>query len=170
MKIFKSVVDELGSSLEQYGFKYKKTTRTALRNGRLFKHTITFGSSRSINSLEGHIHLEVRAMACSDEFGDYRRSKGIDLPINENCIFGSTIENLFIQAPPYIRYDVGDEKERSSVIHNIKKVFKEKVLMAFDLIESPQELEKFLQHNQFPVLDSFNTISDYFDFINYKDT
>ena len=75
MKIFKVVCDRLGLFLEGQGFKYLKSKRMASRKGKLFDHIITFSSSRSINSLEGHIHLEVRAMACSEKFGIFRKEK-----------------------------------------------------------------------------------------------
>lgn len=168
MKIFKAVVDELGSSLKPSGFKYLKSKREATRQGKLFEHSVTFSSSRSINSLDGHIHLEIRATAWSEEFGEFRRSNGIDLPINEACLFGTTIENIFIEAPPYIRYDIGYENERAGIVQSIENVLNEKVLKAFDLIESPEALESFLQSNKIPALEAFNAREDYFDFIRTK--
>ena len=168
MKIFKVVVDELGSSLKPYGFKYLKSKRSATRQGVLFEHSVTFSSSRSINSIEGHIHLEIRATALSEDFGEFRRSKGIELPINEACLFGTTIENLLVEAPPYIRYDIGNEHERPRIIQSIHSVLSDEVLKVFDLIESPEALESFLQSNKLPALYEFNAKEDYFDFINSK--
>src|SRR2546428_474138 len=104
-KIFKSACDQLGAGLAPHGFKYRKSKRDVWRQGRLFEHSVTFGTSRSINWLRGHVHLEVRALAWSTTLADYRQKAGITLPYNEAALFSTTIENIFHPAPPYVRYD-----------------------------------------------------------------
>jgi hypothetical protein len=106
----------------------------------LFQHIVTFGTSRGINSLPGHVHLEVRALAWSEALADYRRNAGIKLPINEAVLFGTTIENIFQPAPPYVRYDIGDPMKREEVLAGIKHVLEGDVLRAFALVESPRAL------------------------------
>lgn len=168
MKIFTGACDRLGIVLEQQGFKYLKSKRSATRKGILFDHVIAFSSSRSINSLEGHIHLEVKAMAFSEEYGNLRREKGIDIPFHESLLFGSTIENIFTRPPPYIRYDLGNVQERELVLNNIEIVLLEQVMKAFLLIESPHELERFLEKNDFPAMEHFNAVNDYFSYIKTR--
>ncbi len=165
MKVFRSACDQLGKVLEASGFEYRKSRREARRNGRLFDHLINFRTSRSINSLEGHVHLEVTATAWSEAFGVYRRAKGVDLPINEACLFDTPIENIFQEAPPYIRYDIGDEDERPIVLATIRQVLNEQVLMVFDMIEAPGQLRRYLDSHQVPCLDPFSSARDYFGFV-----
>ena len=165
MKVLKSVCDDLGRSLEKYGFKYRKTNRVATRSGRLCDQSIYFGTSRSINSLDGHVHLEVRAKALSEEFGSFRRDIGIELPINERVIFNAPIENLFREAPPYIHYDIGDEGERPKIISQIKTLFESEVMHMFDLVDSPSALRDYVKKERIPCLDPYNSIEHYLKFV-----
>src|SRR5436305_795373 len=119
MQIFRLACDELGSLLKPYGFKYAWSKRSARRQGGLFEHFVSFGTSRSVNSLPGHVHLEVRASAWSTALADYRGQAGITLPINEAVLFGITIENIFTPAPPYVRYEIGDPLGRDEVMATI---------------------------------------------------
>ncbi len=104
LKVFRSACGVLGNALQEKGFEYRSTKREARRQGKLFEHIITLGTSRSVNSLPGHIELEVRALAWSDGLASYREKAGISLPTNKGFLFATTIENIFHPAPPYIRY------------------------------------------------------------------
>jgi hypothetical protein len=161
MQIFRLACDELGILLKPYGFKYTWSKRSARRQGVLFEHFVTFGTSRSINSLPGHVHLEVRAGAWSTALADYRSQAGITLSINEAVLFATTIENIFKPAPPYVRYDIGDPKRRREVMNTIIRVLKTDVLGAFDLVESPSALRAALDAESIPCLSDEN-IRDYF--------
>ncbi len=165
MKVLKSVCDDLGGSLDKYGFKYRKTNRVATRSGRLCEQSIYFGTSRSINSLDGHVHLEVRAKALNEDFGSFRRESGIELPINERVIFNAPIENLFREAPPYIHYDIGDEDERPKIIHKIKTLFEIEVMKMFDLVDSPSILKEYIKNERIPCLEPYNSIDHYLKFV-----
>ncbi|WP_370979744.1 hypothetical protein [Agaribacterium sp. ZY112] len=160
-KIYKSACDRLGNSLENYGFKYRKTKSSAIRSGRQFDNIVSFKSSRHNSAELGYIHLEVRAMAWSEEFGDFRRSLGVNLPINENCLFGKPIENLFIPAPPYIKYDIGDDQQRELILSNIERILEEQVLLMFDLVESPSDLYEYLEENQIPCIEEYDSLDHY---------
>jgi hypothetical protein len=103
---------------------------------------VTFGTSRSVNSLPGRVHLEVRATAWSIVLADYRQKAGIELPINEAVLFSTTIENLFRPAPPYVRYDIGDAAARAEVLARVAEVLRTEVLRAFDMAESPPALRE----------------------------
>jgi hypothetical protein len=119
LQTFQLACDELGAFLKPFGFTYRRSQRESRRQGRLFEHFITFRTSRSINSLCGHVHLEVSASAWSTRLADYRHRTGISLPINEAVLFGATIENVFRPAPPYVRYDIGDPQARDGVLKGI---------------------------------------------------
>jgi hypothetical protein len=162
MRIFRLACDELGEVLRASGFAYRKSKRDARRQGTLFKHVVTFGTSRSVNSLQGHVELEVRAMGWSTALGDYRRNAGITLGVNEASLLRSTIENIFHPAPPYIRYDIGDPATRRDVLARITKILRTDVLRAFDLIESPIALREALDAGPIPGL-SDEDVRDYFD-------
>lgn len=158
---FKKACDDLGAVLVSLGFKYKKSKREAVRQGGLFEHTVSFGTSRSINSLPGHVHLEVRATAWSEALGEYRRSAGIRLPINEAALFDTTIENLFRPAPPYLRYDIGDVDTRDEVIAGITRVIRTEVVRVFELVENPDLLRRTLDSEPIPCLVP-EAVRDYF--------
>ena len=161
MCVFQNACDALAGVLTPLGFTYRKSKREAWRQGKMFEHSVTFGTSRSVNSLPGHVHLEVRAMAWSTALGDYRRRAGIELPINEAVLFSTTVENIFRPAPPYVRYDVGDPDTRAEVIARIAGVLRTEVLRAFDLVESPSELRKATNAGSLPCLIP-EEIRDYF--------
>ncbi|MBD3309486.1 hypothetical protein GF348_24115 [candidate division KSB3 bacterium] len=162
LKIFRQACDGLGAVLTGEGFTYRKSKRDARRQGALFEHIITFGTSRSINALPGHIHLEVRALAWSTELAAYREKAGISLPINEAVLFATTIENIFHPAPPYIRYDIGDPNSRADILQKVEVVLLGDVLRAFDLVESPGALRTAVDDGAMPCL-SQAAIRDYFD-------
>ena len=161
LQIFRNACDELGEVLQAHGFKYRKSRRDCRRQGSLFEHVVTFGTSRSINSLPGHVHLEVTALAWSEALADYRRKAGIKLPINEAVLFGTTIENIFHPAPPYVRYDIGDPEPRGEVLSGIKRVLEGDVLRVLQLVEAPNALHDALEADSIPCLTE-NAIRDYF--------
>ena len=164
MAIFRVAADGLGAMLTERGFTYRKTNREAKRDGEMFEHSISFRTSRSLNSIPGHVELEVRATAWSEPFGDHRRANGIDLPINEACLFDCPIENIFKKAPPYIRYNIGNPSERSDVIRSIESTLVEEVLPVFGLIESPERLKEHLAQSSIPCLEDFDAQADYFSY------
>jgi hypothetical protein len=161
MRIFRATCDTLAAVLTPHGFTYRKSKREVWRQGALFEHYINFGTSRSVNSLIGHVHLEVRAMAWSTTLAKYRQQAGIKLPINEACLFSITIENIFRPAPPYVRYDVGDPETRGQVLVGITEVLRSEVLEVFDLVESPIALRKSIDAGQLPCLAP-EAVRDYF--------
>jgi hypothetical protein len=161
MLIFREACDALAGELTPHGFTYRKSKRQLLRRGILFEHYVTFGTSSSINSLPGHVHLEVRAMAWSTALADYRQKVGIELPINEAVLFAATIENLFRPAPPYVRYDVGDLTTRDAVLTKIATVLRTEVLRAFEVVESPAALREAVDAGTMPCLEEV-AVRDYF--------
>jgi hypothetical protein len=160
MRVFRDACDALAGALTPHGFTYLKSKREVWRQGTLFKHSVTFGTSRSINSLPGHVHLEVRASAWSTALADYRRKSGIVLPINAAVLFSTTIENVFRPAPPYVRYDVGDPEVRADVLAGIAGILRSEVLRAFDLVESPRALREAIDAGGLPCLGE--EVRDYF--------
>ncbi len=161
MQVFQSACDSLAGVLTPHGFTYRKAQRKAQRQSTLFEHIVTFGTSRSVNSLPGHIQLEVRALAKSTALADYRREAGIVLSINDAVLFSTTIENVFRAAPPYIRYDVGDSKTRADVLAHIEEVLRTDILRAFALVESPRDLREVIDAGAVPCLVP-EAIRDYF--------
>lgn len=161
LQIFRAACDELGNALEANGFKYRKSRRDARRQGKLFEHIVTFGTSRTNTSMPSHVHLEVRAIAWSTALAQYRRKVGIELPVNEAVLFGTEIENIFHPAPPYVRYEIGDATTRRNVLDGIVQVLRTDVLRAFELVESPDTLRDALRRESIPSL-SQDTIRDYF--------
>jgi hypothetical protein len=161
MRVFRDACETLAGVLTPHGFVYRKSKREARRREALFEHSVTFGTSRSVNFLPGHIHLEVRATAWSTALADYRREAGIVLPINEAVLFDTTIENIFRPAPPFVRYDVGDPVARAEVLARIAGVLRTEVLQAFDLIESPGELRAAFVTGALPCLVP-EAVRDYF--------
>ncbi len=161
MQVFQDACHTLAAKLTPYGFKYRKSKLDLRRQGPLFEHVVMFGTSRSINSLPGHVHLEVRAMASSPRLADYRRAAGIELPFNAAFLFDTTAENVFRPAPPYIRYDVGDPHTRGAVLAGIASILCTEVLRAFDLIESPSALQEMVNAGGIPGLDA-EGVRDYF--------
>src|SRR5262249_48664090 len=73
MRVFREVCDALAEGITPHDFTYRKSKREVWRRGALFEHFVNFGTSRSVNSLSGHVHLEVRATAWSTGVADYRR-------------------------------------------------------------------------------------------------
>lgn len=161
MHIFRNVCDTLAAVLTPLGFTYRKSKREVWRRGTLFEHYVNFGTSRSINSLPGHIHLEVRAMAWSTALAEHRLRAGINLPINGAVLFSTTIENIFYPAPPYVRYDVGDSETRSDVLARIAQVLRNEVLCVFELVESPSALRESIDAGVLPCFVP-EAIRDYF--------
>ena len=161
MRIFRAACDTLAAVLIPHGFTYRKSKREIWRQGALFEHYVNFGTSRSGNSLPGHVHLEVRATAWSPALAEYRQNAGIQLPINEACLFSITIENIFRPAPPYVRYDVGDPATRGDVQAAIADILRTDVLRAFELVESPSALHESIKAGQLPCFDP-EAIRDYF--------
>jgi hypothetical protein len=159
-QIFQDACTELGELLKTHGFQYLKSKRQACRQGNLCEHIITFNSSRSINSIPGNVHLEIKAMARSDQLERYRQAAGITLGTNESYLFETTIENIFHPAPPYIRYNLGDPQTRDQVMAGIKQILTGDVLRAFDLMESPSAWQKAIEANLLPCL-SEEAIRDY---------
>jgi hypothetical protein len=161
MRIFRSACDTLADELRPHGFTYRKSKREVWRQGALFEHSVTFATSRSVNSLPGHVHLEVRASVWSAALADYRRKAGIELATNEAFLFSTTIENIFRPAPPYVRYDIGDPVTRADVLARITRVLRAEVLRAFDLIESPSALRQAVNSGGIPCLEE-DDVRDYF--------
>jgi hypothetical protein len=161
MRVFRDTCDALAGVLTPHGFSYQKSKRELWRQGALFEHSVTFGTSRSVNSLPGHVHLEVRATAWSTALADYRRSAGIELPINEAVLFSTTVENIFRPAPPYVRYDVGDPGIRADVLARIADIMRTEVLRVFALVESPDELREAVDAGALPCLVP-EAVRDYF--------
>lgn len=161
-QIFRNACDILGAALTTQGFIYRKSSRDARRQGKLFEHIVTFGTSRSINALPGHVQLEVRAIAWSDALAAYREKNRIVLPVNKAVLFGITIENIFHPAPPYIRYDIGDPATREDTLKAIGEVLLSDVMRAFALVESPAQLREVVKAQAMPCL-SEAAIRDYFD-------
>ncbi len=161
MRVFQDVCDALAVVLTPYGFTYRKSKRVVWRQGALFEHHVNFGTSRSVNSLPGHVHLEVTTMAWSTALAEYRQLAGIKLPINGAALFSTTIENIFQPAPPYVRYDVGDPGTRSEVLAGIANVLRTEVLRVFELVESPSELRERIDAGTIPCLVP-EAIRDYF--------
>lgn len=161
MRVFRAGCDTLAAVLTPHGFTYWKSKREVWRQGALFEHYVEFRTSRSINSLPGHVHLEVCAMAWSTELAEYRHEAGIELPINEACLFGITIENIFRPAPPYIRYDVGDPETRGEVLAGIANVLRTEVLRVFELVESPSALRQSIEAGELPCFTP-DAVRDYF--------
>jgi hypothetical protein len=151
----------IAQSLIPNGFKYLKSKRQTQRQGQRFEQIIAFATSRSINGIPGNIHLNITAMACSQALADYRHAAGISLATNESFLFFTPIENIFLPAPPYIRYDIGDPELRADVIETIDRVLQQDVLRFFDLIESPPALKSALGTESIPGL-SEEAIRDYF--------
>jgi hypothetical protein len=160
MRIFRDACNVLAGRLTTHGFTYRKSKREASRRGPRFEHSVTFATSRSVNSLPGHVHLEVRATAWSEALADYRRKAGIELPINEAVLFSTTVENIFRPAPPYVRYDVGDPGMRGAVLTHIARVLENEVLRAFDLIESSNALREAVDAGAIPCLEE-DGVRDY---------
>lgn len=160
MRVFRASCDTLAAVLTPHGFTYRKSKREVWRQGALFEHYVNFATSRSVNSLPGNVHLEVRAMAWSMALAEYRQQVGINLPINEACLFSITIENIFRPAPPYVRYDVGDPETRGEVQAGIAEVLRTDVLRVFRLVESPSELREFIEAGQIPCF-SPDSVRDY---------
>ena len=161
MRAFRDACDALAGVLTPHGFTYRKSKREVLRQGARFQHSVTFGTSRSVNSLPGHVHLEVRATAWSTVLADYRRRIGMELPINEAVVFSTTIENIFRPAPPYVRYDVGDLGTRADVLARIAGVLRTEVLRGFEVVESPAALREAVESGAFPCLGE-KDIRNYF--------
>jgi hypothetical protein len=159
-QIFQNACIELGELLKTKGFKYLESQRQTRRQGNLFEHIITFNSSRSINSIPGNVHLEIKAMARSDQLESYRQAAGITLGTNESYLFETTIENIFHPAPPYIRYNLGDPQTHDQVMAGIKQILTGDVMLAFDLMESPSAWQKAIEANLLPGL-SEEAIRDY---------
>ena len=161
MQVFQDACDALAGVLTPHGFIYRKAKRDVWRQGTLFEHAVTFGTSRSVNSLPGMVHLEVRALAWSSALADYRARVGIELPVNEAFLFDPPIENLFRPAPPYIRYDVGDPAARDAVLAHVAEILRTEVLRAFHLIESPTALREAIDSGMLPCLGETD-VRDYF--------
>jgi hypothetical protein len=83
MQVFNAACDRLASLMKPHGFACRKSKRDLRRPGKLFEHIITFGTSRSINSIPGSVHLEVSAIVWSTRLAEYRKREGISLPVNE---------------------------------------------------------------------------------------
>jgi hypothetical protein len=158
--VFQDACVELAAILKRNGFEYFARRRQAYRQGGLFEHIVIFNSSRSINSIPGNIHLEIKAMARSDKLGQYRQTRGITLATNENYLFDTIIENIFRPAPPYIRYDIGDPSTRQAVIQGIQQVLAVDVINAFDTMESPLSFAAAVKSQLFHCL-SEAAIRDY---------
>lgn len=161
MQVFRDACDQLAGALTPHGFKYRKSKRQLFRQGTLFEHRVTFGTSRSVNSLPGHVHLEVWATAWSTALADYRKKERIKLPTNEAVLFGAPIENLFRPAPPYIWYDVGDPKERTAVLARVTAVLRTEVLRAFEIVESLAAFRKAVESKAMPCIEE-NASRDFF--------
>src|SRR5262245_35875553 len=161
VRVFRDACDALAAVMTPYGFTYRKSKRQVWRQGALFEHYVTFVTSRSINSIPGHVHLEVRATAWSTALAEYRQQAGIELPINGAALFSTTIENIFRPAPPYVRYDVGDPGMRNDVLAGIAMVLRTEVLRMFELVESPSELRDCIDAGTLHCLDP-EAIRDYF--------
>ncbi len=153
MRVFEIACATLAVELTPHRFVYRKSHRELRREGRLFEHLVTFSTSRSINSIPGHIHLEVRATAWSEELALYRKQAGIKLPVNEAVLFSTTLENIFRPAPPYVRYDIGDEETRDATLARIAVVLRTEALRAFELVESPLHLKKAVEAGEMPGID-----------------
>jgi hypothetical protein len=168
MRVFLAACDTLAAVLTPHGFTYRKSKREVWRQGALFEHYVNFSTSRSINSLPGHVHLEVWAMAWSTALAEYRRQAGIELPTNEACLFAIDIENIFRPAPPYVRYDVGDPETRGEILVRIAEVLRTEVLRTevlrvFELVESPSALRESIQARELPCF-SPEAVRDYFTY------
>ena len=163
MTIFRDSMDRLGETLSEHGFEYRKSKRTAKRIGQMFDHAITFSTSRSINSIPGHIHFEVKAFAWSEKFGEFRRNQGLDLPINEACLFDCPIENIFKQPPPYIRYD---DSERDKILGQVEDILMGDVLTIFELTETPDRLQEQHSENSIACLEPFDTANHYLSYVD----
>lgn len=161
MRVFRGACDTLAAVLTPHGFTYRKSKRETRRQGTRFEHSVTFITSRSVNSLAGHVHLEVRATTWSTALAEYRQRAGINLPINEAVLFSIDVENIFRPAPPYVRYDVGDPGTRADVLAGIAEVLRTDVLRAFDLVESPGALRASIDAGRLPCLTA-EAIRDYF--------
>jgi hypothetical protein len=161
MRLFRGACDALAGVLTPHGFTYRKSKREVWRQGALFEHSVTFGTSRGVNSLAGHVHLEVRATAWSTALADHRRRRGIELPVNEAVLFSTTIENIFRPAPPYVRYDVGDPGARADVLARIGGALRTEALRAFDLVETPRALRAAIDSGALPCLGE-EGVRDYF--------
>jgi hypothetical protein len=160
-EVFLEVVAELVRVLTDLDFVYNKSKHTARRQGLLFEQQVTFSSSRSINSIPGNVHLEIKALAWSQTLANYRSEHGLNEVVNDGYFVGTTIENLFVAAPPYIRYNVGDPNTRAAVKEHISQVLQSEVLRFFTLIDSPDQLKESLSKQPIPSL-SETAIQQYF--------
>ncbi len=161
MEIFTDAYTHLSAFLQQHGFSFNRTRRISHRDGDLFRHSITFATLRSANSVQGTVMFEVRALASSEKLAEYRSANGIKLPINNAYLFGTTIENIYKPAPPYIRYNIGEEVTREKILLKIENILIEEVINFFSMIETPEKLVSAYKKAPIPCLEKFDAITHY---------
>lgn len=113
-----------------------------------------------MNSLD-HILLEVRAMAWGSQLKTYREKAGKIVHTEKAVLFGSTIENLFHPAPPYIRYNIAGTSSRKIVLDSIATVLRNDVLRAFEIAEDPAAFRAAAEGKSMPCLIG-RDVQDYF--------
>lgn len=159
--IFFQACQQVANAFVGDGFKFIKSRQAMERKHSVFKDSVPFKSSISINKLPRHIHFEVRAYTSSQIMAEWQEAHGA--PFGKNGVIGSgSVENLFTPGPPYIRYDIGDPETRAKVIQRVISAVRTHALRFFDIACDPQQLCDALENGSIPAFNNPAHIIEYF--------
>jgi len=126
------------TSLESKG--YRCTKKSIYLKSNQYKQTINFSSAISANRLDDVNIFDVRAYIIHEGFRKHRKEK---YNLDNGCIGGASIENLFVSGPPYISYDLGIKKEQyDKALEKATKAIENNVFRFFQDFTDPIKLVK----------------------------
>lgn len=133
-KAIRQIFEE--TSLKQKGFACTKKNIHKKENN--FKFSLDFSSAISANHIEEVNIFEVRAHVSHEGLRKFKKEKFNN---DNGFIGGGLIENLFLEGPPWIRYDLGiTEKSYNDILEKIVKVVETDVFIFFNNFTDQQKI------------------------------